>query len=75
MEPNFPEKIWKDKWPELSLSSCDIRLSTNDETILPIRGEAFVSVNYSGKCIDLKVIVMKSGKYALFGFRHFVPTV
>ena len=63
----IPEKIWKDKWPELSLSSCDIRLSTYDGTIVPILGEAFVSVNYSGKCIDLRAIVVKSGKYALFG--------
>ena len=63
----IPEKIWKDKWPELSLSSCDVRLSTYDGTIVPILGEAFVSVNSSGKCIDLRAIVVKSGKYALFG--------
>ena len=63
----IPEKIWKDKWPELSLSSCDVRSNTYDGTIVPILGEAFVSVNYSGKCIDLRAIVVKSGKYALFG--------
>ena len=63
----IPEKIWKDKWPELSLSSCDVRLSTYDGTIVPILCEAFVSVNYSGKCIELRAIVVKSGKYALFG--------
>ena len=63
----IPEKIWKDKWPELSLSSCDVRLSTYDGTIVLILGEAFVSVNYSGKCIDLRAIVVKSGKHALLG--------
>ena len=42
-------------------------MSTYDGTIVRILDEAFVSENYSGKCIDLRAIVVKSGKYALFG--------
>ena len=40
----IPEKIWKDKWPELSFSSCDVRLSTYDGNIVPILCKGFVSV-------------------------------
>ena len=62
-----PQEIWQDKWSDVVLGHCSVRLATYDGTRLSVVGQADVDVEYGEQHVRLSVIVVERGKYALLG--------